>query len=738
MQTPGTARTAANIVVANLISPLSDRATGGATEKELAAYAAGGGDAADHANLFGAAASAGAVAGNAIPVALERAAARMLPKAAESAIPVATSAVRRILSSAASGARINAAIGAGGTALFGDEEGERDLGAIARSAGRNALFGAALGGAMGGAFEAAGPVSRAATRVVSPIMERARAALQPVENAARTATPPVGSRARSVMEAARAALQRGASEAPRLKPTVEPQTPLGQPRPEEMDAFRAAQAAARIPRDQQTFNINTPERERMRSVIADLLYGTGSPTKDRKALIILGPPGAGKSTIAEPFAKKTGALLIDADAAKEYIPEYPTLGPAAVHEESSGIVENLLFQRALENGDNFVMPRVGRTTASVTAMLDDLQAQGYDTQVKMADLPLEKARERALQRWRDGDRFVNPDYISFVGNAPRQTFEAVKTHLGVSDYVRYSTDVPRGTPLEELPVLDRSPDIPGAIRPSGPGPGRRVSGERDPGNPEGGRGATGSGDRPQDAPADPALPGEVAPPPAGPDDDGVEYRHSVGGLLPKVIEQIKRSYRGALVTPYAGIEKEAPALVDALHTAGAAPAAATHVALRRTEWVMEGLSPVQEQLFGKQLVLDNLRAGARARGAGPNACDGRSPYRTPAWSSRCRAGESEAARGHSAEIPRRARSAAVSRLDEEGRPSAQASNSPSVEGVHDFDAGSQTSKTSPPSRTAVRTTAAPSSTDVGSSSNMLGSWVGGYNRKILQAPERSQ
>jgi hypothetical protein len=100
----------------------------------------------------------------------------------------------------------------------------------------------------------------------------------------------------------------------------------------------------------------------------------------------------------------------------------------------------------------------------------------------------------------------------------------------------------------------------------------------------------------------------------------VEYRHAGIGLVPRVRDMIRTGYRGALVTPYASIEGEAPELVDALHTAGAARGAAQHVGDRRAAWVTEGLTKEQKDLFGKQLVLDNLTAeAARKADSDPEA-----------------------------------------------------------------------------------------------------------------------
>ena len=115
-------------------------------------------------------------------------------------------------------------------------------------------------------------------------------------------------------------------------------------------------------------------------------------------------------------------------------------------------------------------------------------------------------------------------------------------------------------------------------------------------------------EKPETAPEPKPAPEPPPEPPLAP--EGTEERFSGPGLTAKAKEAVKTAYRSALVTPYAEIERQAPALADALTNAGAAPKRAEHIATRRLERVYEGLEPWQRGQFGTKLVLDNMDAEA--------------------------------------------------------------------------------------------------------------------------------
>lgn len=200
-----------------------------------------------------------------------------------------------------------------------------------------------------------------------------------------------------------------------------------------------------------THLINTPERKQLRRQKQSDLYRTGAPKKERKAWLVMGPPASGKSTLSDPLVKETGSLLIDADEAKKILPEYNDgKGADAVHEESSQIAY-ALFEQAAENGDNMVVPIVGRTMDGLHQRIKLLKDCGYEINIIMVDLPIEKAAQRAITRYYNEGRFVDPDYVyNKVALNPRENYVNLELEGGCDSYEAYSTDIPRG---EEPPRI---------------------------------------------------------------------------------------------------------------------------------------------------------------------------------------------------------------------------------------------------------------------------------------------
>lgn len=198
--------------------------------------------------------------------------------------------------------------------------------------------------------------------------------------------------------------------------------------------FAAAQAAAdAIP---STEHIDTPERNALRDRVADELYNKdiGKRVRNRESTIILGLPGVGKSTFANPLLD-AGSLEVDPDLAKAKIPEFAGgIGAFAVHEESSTIARKVL-QRAMANGDNFIWPRIDNP-ARIKTDIENLRKAGYKINVVFIDTDPRVAINSVIDRFVKTGRYVSPMVVKGYGDTPREAANVAKA-VGVDKYEEY-------------------------------------------------------------------------------------------------------------------------------------------------------------------------------------------------------------------------------------------------------------------------------------------------------------
>jgi len=158
--------------------------------------------------------------------------------------------------------------------------------------------------------------------------------------------------------------------------------------------------------------------------------------QNKRAAIVLGPPAAGKSTLANPIARKMNAAIIDSDEAKKLLPEYEGgIGANAVHEESSDIAERVL-NLALEFGDNVVIPKVGGSPGSIEELIKKLKEKGYSVDLVDMSVTYNNARSRMFMRFVKTGRLINPDYVRKVGDNPSKTYDTLKQQGKADGYTR--------------------------------------------------------------------------------------------------------------------------------------------------------------------------------------------------------------------------------------------------------------------------------------------------------------
>lgn len=171
--------------------------------------------------------------------------------------------------------------------------------------------------------------------------------------------------------------------------------------------------------------------------------------RERRIFIVLGPPAAGKSGIANKVADAFGARIVDGDYVKRKIPEFEDRpeGAMLTHEEADEI-NSVVLDRATDTGDNIVWPKLGGDPAKMLKRADNFRKWGYSVYVVGVQLPIIKSVQRATKRFLDSNRYIPLDVIMGVGTSPERTY----TELRKNGYegTAISTDVERGQPPRDV------------------------------------------------------------------------------------------------------------------------------------------------------------------------------------------------------------------------------------------------------------------------------------------------
>lgn len=200
-----------------------------------------------------------------------------------------------------------------------------------------------------------------------------------------------------------------------------------------------------------TSNINTPERQFLRKKLVNDEFEQqlkdGPKKKEKRATLLLGLPGSGKSTIAKPLMKQMGAFIIDADNFKNRIPEFQKDKKmvSAVHHESVMLSDD--FRKGLsDDGYNMIIGKVGGDYESVEYILNELSDKGYKIDLILNDVPFEEALERTIGRFGRGetDRMVPFWTIKVADKNIFNTFDKALKHPAVTGGKLYSNDVEKG------------------------------------------------------------------------------------------------------------------------------------------------------------------------------------------------------------------------------------------------------------------------------------------------------
>ncbi|MEF3062305.1 zeta toxin family protein [Ralstonia solanacearum] len=143
--------------------------------------------------------------------------------------------------------------------------------------------------------------------------------------------------------------------------------------------------------------------------------------KEKQAIIIIGLPASGKSSLVNKTADALGAFILDADFAKRKLPEFDGsfAGANLVHEESSKIIFGpglSLLDFCRNDGINIAIPKIGNHFESIEELRDGLISRGYAVHLCCTVAHRQNATLRAVKRFLSTDRYV-PLGLIFDGYA---------------------------------------------------------------------------------------------------------------------------------------------------------------------------------------------------------------------------------------------------------------------------------------------------------------------------------
>jgi hypothetical protein len=207
-------------------------------------------------------------------------------------------------------------------------------------------------------------------------------------------------------------------------------------------------------------------------------WGKGPTGTEKVIHIVIGPPGAGKSSLlVDPLVEKYGALLIDSDHIKPFMDGYANgLGTNAVHADSAEVAKRLL-DRGYAEEKPMVYAQLGRVDSSMEQLLVRSKAEGYKTALHIADLPQDVSSRRVFDRSelppdsRGIRQMVDPAFALLVaGRNPIRVFEKMIATPGlVDEYSHYDTNVPLAERARLIKASHTPPWLPPSPGAAAPG-----------------------------------------------------------------------------------------------------------------------------------------------------------------------------------------------------------------------------------------------------------------------------
>jgi len=153
----------------------------------------------------------------------------------------------------------------------------------------------------------------------------------------------------------------------------------------------------------------------------------GDFKRERKAVVLCGLPASRKSTIADVIQKKLDARIVDSDLAKEKLPEFNQGRFAQMVHQESDLIRNDVIDECMARGENLIIPIVGKSHQSVLELFEELTQWNYEVHLRFLECDPKTSAERAVKRFADTGRFVDPKYVLDIGSKADDVFNSLKS-----------------------------------------------------------------------------------------------------------------------------------------------------------------------------------------------------------------------------------------------------------------------------------------------------------------------
>lgn len=204
---------------------------------------------------------------------------------------------------------------------------------------------------------------------------------------------------------------------------------------------------------EQTHKITTPEREQMRAELINRLLNSSRSTinQGQNFYMIIGHPGAGKSTLSQEIARQNNAFHLDYDIIKHQIPEFQDdkTYTLVVNREVTEIT-NKIVDIFTQKDYDIIVEDIAKNQKSIINTIKRIKAKGYKIHLKIIQLDPQTAFERTMPRFEETGRFSDPLLHDFFANSSIKLYESLHRRLPgfFSSYELYSSNVPKGSPFK--------------------------------------------------------------------------------------------------------------------------------------------------------------------------------------------------------------------------------------------------------------------------------------------------